>query len=632
MHAAAHLQRSHHALVAPKRQTYGMTSVRGPCSRSRAVTPVTAYLPPAAPPASADVAQAFKRLQNGSDVRGVALAVNPGDAITLTPAAAFFIAAGFVDWLRSRGVTDVKVAVGCDPRVSGPLLMPAVLAGLQSAGAAAVDVGLSTTPAMFYGIIAPGSAVTGSIMLTASHMPMHNNGLKFFTAEGGLGKPDIAAILEGAAAKCEAAAVPLGDSILDAAFVLRQGLHSRGGLGKPDIAAILEGAAAKCEAAAVPLGDSILDAAFVLRQAVKTPATPSSWPLLSKYAEHLRHMIVAGIQHPQTPDKPLTGLKIAVDAGNGSGGFFATQVLEPLGADVSGSQFLEPDGTFPNHIPNPENKAAMDAAVNAVKQSGADLGIVFDTDVDRSAIVGSDGTPINSNRFIALMAAIVLQEHPGSTIVTDSVTSNGLTTFIEQRGGKHFRFKRGYKNVISKGVELNKQGVDCELMMETSGHGAMRSNHYLDDGSHLALTAVVAFVRSRLASGGAAGLGELLADLQEPAEAAEYRIGIKDADFKSVGSSVLQAFHDWVQAGAGSSSSSSWSLEPVNHEGWRVNVDEGAGKRGWALLRQSLHDPLLVLNVESDVPGGEAAIRGNVLQFFIKLQQAQALDLAALQN
>jgi phosphomannomutase len=67
-----------------------------------------------------------------------------------------------------------------------------------------------------------GSTVTGSIMLTASHMPMHNNGLKFFTAEGGLGKPDITAILETAAAKCEAAAVPLGDAILDAAYVLRQ--------------------------------------------------------------------------------------------------------------------------------------------------------------------------------------------------------------------------------------------------------------------------------------------------------------------------------------------------------------------------------------------------------------------------
>jgi phosphomannomutase len=140
------------------------------------------------------------------------------------------------------------------------------------------------------------------------------------------------------------------------------------------------------------------------------------------------------------------------------------QVLQPLGADITGSQFLEPDGTFPNHIPNPENKAAMAAAVGAVKESGgrsgccaachavsadaavrtvaaadvaaphcdehasvpahaarlpcthththtpgADLGIVFDTDVDRSAVVDGDGTPINSNRFIALMAAIVLQ-------------------------------------------------------------------------------------------------------------------------------------------------------------------------------------------------------------------------------
>jgi hypothetical protein len=79
---------------------------------------------------------------------------------------------------------------------------------------------------------------------------------------------------------------------------------------------------------------------------------------------------------------------------------------------------------------------------------------------------------------------------------------------------------------------------------------------------------------------------------------------LQDSDFKSVGGEVLQAFHDWVAAGAGSAGSS-WSLEAVNHEGWRVNVDEGDGKRGWLLLRQSLHDPLLVLNVESDVAGGE---------------------------
>ena len=59
------------------------------------------------------------------------------------------------------------------------------------------------------------------------------------------------------------------------------------------------------------------------------------------------------------------------------------------------------------------------------------------------------------------------RKYPGSTIVTDSVTSNGLTAFITSLGGEHFRFKRGYKNVIGKGVELNKQGVNCQLMMET---------------------------------------------------------------------------------------------------------------------------------------------------------------------
>lgn len=59
------------------------------------------------------------------------------------------------------------------------------------------------------------------------------------------------------------------------------------------------------------------------------------------------------------------------------------------------------------------------------------------------------------------------RKYPGTTIVTDSVTSNGLTEFIDSLGGKHFRYKRGYKNVIGKGVELNEQGIQTELMMET---------------------------------------------------------------------------------------------------------------------------------------------------------------------
>ena len=77
---------------------------------------------------------------------------------------------------------------------------------------------------------------------------------------------------------------------------------------------------------------------------------------------------------------PLKGKKIIVDAGNGAGGFFAEKVLVPLGADVTGSQFLDPDGRFPNHIPNPEDKEAIDSLSRAVVRERADLGIIFDTD------------------------------------------------------------------------------------------------------------------------------------------------------------------------------------------------------------------------------------------------------------
>jgi phosphomannomutase len=71
------------------------------------------------------------------------------------------------------------------------------------------------------------------------------------------------------------------------------------------------------------------------------------------------------MQHPESRNKPLKGMHVLVDAGNGAGGFFASEVLAPLGADTSGSQFLEPDGTFPNHVPNPEDEAAMSATIDA---------------------------------------------------------------------------------------------------------------------------------------------------------------------------------------------------------------------------------------------------------------------------
>jgi len=311
-----------------------------------------------------------------------------------------------------------------------------------------------------------------------------------------------------------------------------------------------------------------------------------------------------------------------VDAGNGSGGFFKSLVLEPLGANCAGSQFLNPDGNFPNHVPNPEDAEAMASATAAVLAADADLGVVFDTDVDRSGMVDSTGLEINKNRLIALLSSIVLNDHPGSTIVTDSVTNLGLADFIKAKGGHHVRFKRGYQNVISKGIELNDAGVDTPLMIETSGHGAMRDNYFLDDGAYLAVKVVTALVRAKLE--GKASLGQLLEGYTEAVEGREIRLGLPRDCFTAEGAKVLEAFAELVPTVDG------WSMEEENFEGWRVNVDEGDGKRGWLLLRQSLHDPLLVLNVESDTPGGCAVLIERVAAW-LKTQPELQVDASKLQ-
>ncbi|KAL8538594.1 hypothetical protein ACS0TY_000565 [Phlomoides rotata] len=349
----------------------------------------------------------FLKLQNGSDIRGVAVDGVEGEPINLTEPVTEAIAAAFVAWLldRKKPVASrrLKVSIGHDSRISAQKLQDAVSRGLFGAGIDVIQYGLASTPAMFNSTLTKNEdflcPADGSIMITASHLPYNRNGFKFFTDAGGLGKVDIKDILERAA--------DIYKNFTD------EGLRDT------------ERRAAQS----------------VKRVDYMTVYTSDLVEAVRKAAGNI--------------EKPLEGFHIIVDAGNGAGGFFAGKVLEPLGAITSGSQFLQPDGLFPNHIPNPEDKEAMKAITQAVLDNKADLGIIFDTDVDRSAAVDSSGREFNRNRLIALVSAIVLEEHPGTTIVTDSVTSDGLTTFIEKKlGGRHHRFKRGYKNVIDEAIRL----------------------------------------------------------------------------------------------------------------------------------------------------------------------------------
>ena len=482
----------------------------------------------------------WRKLQNGSDIRGVALEGIAGEQVNLTAGVTAMIAAAFVRWLYERAADrPVTVAVGMDSRLSGPALKAAFIEGATRAGADVRDCGLASTPAMFMSTVDREDPVTGGVMITASHLPFNRNGLKFFTRDGGLDKKDITAILDLAANQ--------------------------------------------------PATDA------------ERPGTVTSWNLMDRYCASLVDYVRRNVRTADA-ERPLQGMRIVVDAGNGAGGFFADRVLQVLGADTTGSQFLDPDGLFPNHIPNPENRDAMQSVCKAVKDSHADLGIIFDTDVDRSAIVDGNGEPVNRNALIALIAAVVLREHPGSTVVTDSVTSEGLTAFIERIGGHHHRYMRGYKNVINEAVRLNAQGTESWLAIETSGHAALQENYFLDDGAFLVAKLLTEAAR-RKAQGKT--LVSLIRDLRKPVESREVRFRIADADFRCYGLRVLE------QVGKEVSAAADMEIVTPNYEGIRVRCT-APGEQGWFLIRLSLHDPVMVLNIESDVTGGTGQIETRV--------------------
>ncbi len=487
----------------------------------------------------------YNELKSGTDIRGVA-SDKGGKAVNLTDNAVKDITAAFVIWISQKtGKNADELKIAIGH--DSRITAPDIKAAAISEMVIAGVHILDCSLAS-----TPAMFMTtidldcdASIQITASHHPFDRNGLKFFTKDGGLDSSDIADIVK--------------------------------------IANMGERA---------PIADGVIEKV----------------DYMTEYAKRLRDMICSSLGKNES-DKPLCGYHIIVDAGNGAGGFYANNVLAPLGADISGSQFLEPDGMFPNHIPNPEDKTAMNSICDAVIKSRADLGIIFDTDVDRAGCVDSTGQEINRNRLVALAAYIAVKGNKGATIVTDSVTSDGLKAYIEKDlGGKHYRYKRGYKNVINKAIELCNQGINCPLAIETSGHAALKENYFLDDGAYLATKIVIELARGNK-------FDEILSTLKMPKEEREIRLNIKAKDFKNYGQGVIDALQKFAE------SNSNCVIADDNREGIRITTENG-----WMLLRLSVHDPVMPLNFESDDIGGT---QKNVEFFREFFNQFTELDLSA---
>ena len=471
----------------------------------------------------------FKKLKSGSDVRGVAM----GENAVLTPAVAQTLGRAFVAFLSQKLLKkpeQLTIAVGRDSRLSGPQLLEAVLEGIISTGATAADYEMCTTPSMYMAILTEGFQPDASIMITASHHPWQLNGLKFFTKEGGLGFHELDEVLE--------------------------------------------------------IAQHLLPA-----ESEKRPGKVLHTPFLPTYQKHLEELIISGVD-PEV-QKPLLGLHVVVDAGNGAGGFYAN-MLEVL-LRVEGVGFTSRMVT--SRIIFPTRKTRMLVSISAaVLKYDTRSGRNFDADCDRAAIVDHTGREINRNRLIALISAILLEEMPGATIVTDSVTSSGLADFIQEWGGVHYRYKRGYRNVIDEAIRLNEAGVNCPLAIETSGHAALRSNHFLDDGMYLV---TVLLIKAMQLKQQGEELSKLLDGLKEPVESREIRLNVIAEDFAPAARQLIERLMEYA------TEHEEWHIAPDNREGVRISFDiDSHLNAAWFLLRLSVHDPVMPLNAESDVPGG----------------------------
>lgn len=498
----------------------------------------------------------YLELRHGANVRGIATALTEDQPIDLTEEVVSNIAKAFCVWLVSHtGKIKVSVAIGYDARLSSPILCEAAASAILSIGHDVIVTDLSTAPSM--------SALLQDDAWKAQY------------------PCDGAIMITGGNLPAEYNGLKFffGDSSLTAEAV-----------------------------------ESMLAFADTYHY-TEPPAIGQR--VETSYMDAYAERFVTMIREATKEELPLLNKKIVVDAGNGVGGFFVEKVLVPLGADTSGSQYLEPDGTFPHYVPNPENNEIIASLSKAVLDAKADLGILFSADGEGIGLVDQDGSAINRNRFVALLSAIVLAEKPG-TIVTDSITSDGIAKFINTRGGKHHRFMRGYQNVIDEARRLNGWGEYTPLAIETSGHAAMLENNFHNDSTYLLARLLIAYVA---AANNKQTLSDLIADLEQPVETLEARVLIPNT-----ASVALNATRAICEYEAYALRTSYTTPAENNHEGCRVNYDEKHGN-GWAMLRTSSHENDLLVLIESASEHGAIKMAKDLYYF---LRDIPYLDVAPL--
>lgn len=289
-------------------------------------------------------------------------------------------------------------------------------------------------------------------------------------------------------------------------------------------------------------------------------------------------------------EKPL---KVALDSGNGLSGTYVPAVLEKLGCEVHGL-YLESDGTYPNHLPNPEDPDMTKDLEKLVTEVGADLGLAFDGDSDRCGFIDEHGHHIAADRLLALLARDVLSRHPGASVVFDVKSSQALPDEIRKYGGVPVMWKSGHSLMKQKMNEIG-----SPLGGEVSGHLFYGDDYYgFDDAPLVALKTLEIISRSDKT------ISELFDEIPKLLATPEIILSAPD-DIKFA---IIDEIGEEL----------SKEHEVITVDGARANFEDG-----WGLIRASNTQPAITLRFEAHKPENMVA---NMKKFKALMDQHPEID------
>ncbi|MCF7845884.1 MAG: phosphomannomutase/phosphoglucomutase [Candidatus Peribacteraceae bacterium] len=294
-------------------------------------------------------------------------------------------------------------------------------------------------------------------------------------------------------------------------------------------------------------------------------------------------------------------LKVVLDCGNGTAGYFAPQFFRELGCEVV-ELFCEPDGNFPNHMPNPEDTDSLKDLQKKVVETSADLGLAFDGDGDRLGVVNEVGEIIPADRFLILLVRDLLSRQQGAEVIFDVKCTHVLAAEIEKLGGVAQRWKTGHSFIKRK---MKEDGA--LLAGEVSGHVFFAENYFGVDDGLLAAAKITSIV-----SNSSQKISELLADVPKTHATPELKLPIDDSQKFTTIKKIIKEF--------------STEFEDTDAlDGVRVNFPDGS----WGIVRASNTSPVLTARFEANSAERLAEVK-NI--FRERLAKYPVLDLSPLDS